>query len=86
MREPEAPRGWPMAIAPPQRFVFAISSPSSFAHARNCGAAERGGGGTPSQATGMAREWALKMRGNGDKRLREGCATRLRDDGYRKLR
>lgn len=38
MRAPEAPTGWPKAIAPPWGFARAGSRPSSFCTARNCGA------------------------------------------------
>ena len=37
-RAPLAPSGWPIAIAPPLTLTFSRSRPSSFSHARYCGA------------------------------------------------
>mmetsp|Transcript_31721 Transcript_31721/g.73848 ORF Transcript_31721/g.73848 Transcript_31721/m.73848 type:complete len:266 (-) Transcript_31721:312-1109(-) len=38
MRAPDAPRGWPSAMAPPFKLVRAMSSLSACAHAMTCGA------------------------------------------------
>ena len=38
MRVPEAPSGWPMAIAPPCRFTIVGSMPQALMQARDCAA------------------------------------------------